>query len=127
MKSRAMLDTAFRGRCAAGAQITMLALATAGMLVAHSHRAANGAEAQQRHLACSRGALEICEALVRQTRLAPGVRAAAEQLLIEVGDGISACDRGEVEVCAELLDRYPDLPPPIRDGLAAAVARGKQR
>lgn len=81
------------------------------------------AQAQQRHLACARGDLTVCQSLADQARIAPGVRAAAQQLLDEVQDGMTRCDRGEVDVCAELLERYPDLPIPVRAGLADALAR----
>ena len=84
-------------------------------------------DAQQRHLACGRGNLEVCQSLVDQPRIAPGVRAAAQVLLDEVQDGVTRCDRGEVDACAELLERYPDLPAPVRASLAAALARAKQK
>ena len=81
----------------------------------------------QQHLACSRGDLAICEAIIRMPRLAPGIRAAVEQLLTEVRDGMAACDRGEVEACTELLARYPDFPAPVRAALEEALTRPKSQ
>lgn len=102
-------------------------LLAATLSVNLSSRAAQAAESQKRHLACSRGNLAVCEALVGQARIAPGVRAAAEQLLVEVHEGAAACDGGEVPACTELLDRYPDLPALMREGIAAALARANRR
>ena len=105
-------------------QAWIMRLATSVAVAAMSPTAV---EAQQRHLACGRGNLEVCQSLVDQLRIAPGVRAAAQLLLDEVQDGITRCDRGEVDACAELLERYPDLPTPVRASLADAIARAKQK
>ena len=105
-------------------QAWILRLAASVAVVAASLTAV---EAQQRHLACGRGNLEVCQSLADQARIAPGVRAAAQQLLIEVQDGIAECDRGQTSSCAELLDRYPDLPAPVRESLSAEIARAKAK
>lgn len=85
------------------------------------------AQTPSRHLACARGALEVCQSLVDQLRIAPGVREAAKQLLAEVQEGITRCDRGEADACIELLERYPDLPASVRDSLASAIAHAKSK
>ena len=69
----------------------------------------------------------FCQSLVDQLRIAPGVREAAKQLLAEVQEGITRCDRGEADACIELLERYPDLPASVRDSLASAIARAKSK
>lgn len=121
-----------RAGCALGAALALIV--TASQTLAQAQLQSQPREQVQpqapnasRHLACARGDLSVCQSLADQLRIAPGVRAAAKQLLEEVDDGMTRCDRGEVDACAELLERYPDLPPPVRESLAAAMARAKQK
>lgn len=82
------------------------------------------AQTQGLNLACSRGALALCETALRRPRLAPGTRAAIEQHLSELRVAIGACEAGTPTACRQLLERYPELPREIRLMAASLIARG---
>jgi hypothetical protein len=59
---------------------------------------------------CARGQLEVCFAILARPRLDPGRRAAIEFHLAEIDKLAVACNGYDKAACAELTNRYPDLP-----------------
>jgi hypothetical protein len=68
----------------------------------------------QRLEACSRGNVQVCQALLARPRLDPGRRAAIEFHLAELERLLDTCLRGEAPACTTLSESYPDLPPELR-------------
>lgn len=64
--------------------------------------------------ACSRGNVQVCQALLARPRLDPGRRAAIEFHLAELERQLGVCLAGDAKACTTLQDGYPELPPALR-------------
>lgn len=103
--------------------VSLSVSATAPSSSGHAEDAGGG---RKLVLQCSLGETAVCRTLTGNPRLAPGTREAIAELLVAIEKNIVACEAGNRDACAALIERYPSLPAPVRDA-ARLMLEGSSR